>query len=75
LPVLGGFRRQLRKPAQQLFIFSLWQQDQRHSRTLGIQYLVIDSANQLVARIKDAVRMMHALKLRVALLFTGTFTG
>lgn len=43
--------------------------------TLGIQYLVIDSANQLEARIKGAVRMMHALKLRVALLFTGTFTG
>ena len=42
--------------------------------TLGIQYLIIDSANQLEARIKDAVRMMHALKLPVALLFTGEFT-
>ena len=42
--------------------------------TLGIQYLMIDSANQLEARIKDAVRMMHALKLPVALLFTGEFT-
>lgn len=42
--------------------------------TLGIQYLIIDSAGQLEARIKDAVRMMHALKLPVALLFTGEFT-
>ena len=42
--------------------------------TLGIQYLIIDSANQVEARIKDAVRMMHALKLPVALLFTGEFT-
>jgi sulfopyruvate decarboxylase TPP-binding subunit len=42
--------------------------------TLGIQYLIVDSANQLEGRIKDAVRMMHALKLPVALLFTGEFT-
>ena len=42
--------------------------------TLGIPYLIIDSANQVEARIKDAVRMMHALKLPVALLFTGEFT-
>lgn len=42
--------------------------------TLGIQYLIVDCANQLQARIKDAVRMMHALKLPVALLFTGEFT-
>ena len=42
--------------------------------TLGIQYLIVDSANQLESRIKDAVRMMHALKLPVALLFTGEFT-
>jgi len=42
--------------------------------TLGIQYLIVDSASQLEARIKDAVRMMHALKLPVALLFTGEFT-
>jgi len=42
--------------------------------TLGIQYLIVDSANQLQARLKDAVRMMHALKLPVALLFTGEFT-
>jgi sulfopyruvate decarboxylase TPP-binding subunit len=42
--------------------------------TLGIQYLIVDSAHQLESRIKDAVRMMHALKLPVALLFTGEFT-
>jgi sulfopyruvate decarboxylase subunit alpha len=42
--------------------------------TLGIQYLIVDSASQLEVRIKDAVRMMHALKLPVALLFTGEFT-
>jgi len=42
--------------------------------TLGIQYRIVDSASQLEARIKDAVRMMHALKLPVALLFTGEFT-
>ena len=42
--------------------------------TLGIQYLIVDSAGKLEAQIKDAVRMMHALKLPVALLFTGEFT-
>ena len=42
--------------------------------TLGIQYLIVDSAGQVEAQIKDAVRMMHALKLPVALLFTGEFT-
>ena len=42
--------------------------------TLGIQYQIVDSASQLKGRIKDAVRMMHALKLPVALLFTGEFT-
>ena len=42
--------------------------------TLGIQYLIVDSAGQLEAQIKSAVRMMHALKLPVALLFTGEFT-
>ena len=42
--------------------------------TLGIHYLVVESADQLETRIKDAVRMMHALKLPVALLFTGEFT-
>ena len=42
--------------------------------TLGIQYQVIGSGDRLEARIKDATRMMHALKLPVALLFTGEFT-
>ena len=42
--------------------------------TLGIQYLTVVSANEVEARIKDAVRMMHALKLPVALLFTGEVT-
>ena len=42
--------------------------------TLGIQYLIIESADQFEAQIKDAVRMMNALKLPVALLFTGEFT-
>ena len=41
---------------------------------LGLQYLVVDSAARLEIQIKDAVRMMHALKLPVALLFTGEFT-
>ena len=42
--------------------------------TLGIEYLIVESADRLEAQIKDAVRMMHALKLPVALLFTGEFT-
>jgi sulfopyruvate decarboxylase subunit alpha len=42
--------------------------------TLGIQYLTVAAADELEPRIKDAVRMMHALKLPVALLFTGEFT-
>jgi sulfopyruvate decarboxylase subunit alpha len=42
--------------------------------TLGIQYLIVDSASGLEARIKDAVRMMHALKLPVALQIKGEFT-
>jgi sulfopyruvate decarboxylase TPP-binding subunit len=41
---------------------------------LGIQYQVIESGSDIEARMKDAVRMMHALKLPVALLFTGEFT-
>jgi sulfopyruvate decarboxylase TPP-binding subunit len=42
--------------------------------TLGIQYMIIDSSERLERRIKDAVRMMNALKLPVALLLTGEFT-
>jgi sulfopyruvate decarboxylase TPP-binding subunit len=43
-------------------------------RTIGIEHVVIDSGDHLEARIKDAARMMNALKLPVALLFTGQFT-
>jgi sulfopyruvate decarboxylase TPP-binding subunit len=43
-------------------------------KTIGIEHVVIDSGDQLEARIKDAARMMNALKLPVALLFTGEFT-
>jgi sulfopyruvate decarboxylase subunit alpha len=43
-------------------------------KTLGIEYVVVESGDHLEARIKDAVRMMNALKLPVALLFTGEFT-
>jgi len=42
--------------------------------TLGIQYRILDSDEDLDARVQDAVRMMHALKQPVALLFTGEFT-
>jgi sulfopyruvate decarboxylase TPP-binding subunit len=41
---------------------------------LGIQYLIVDGAERLETQIKDAVRMMNALKQPVALLFTGAFT-
>ena len=42
--------------------------------TLGIQYSILESGERLEAQIQDAVRMMHALKQPVALLFTGEFT-
>jgi phosphonopyruvate decarboxylase len=42
--------------------------------TLGIEAVVVDSEEGLESRIQSAVRMMHALKLPVALLFTGKFT-
>ena len=42
--------------------------------SMDIQYTVIEDGTDLDAKIKDAVRMMHALKLPVALLFTGEFT-
>jgi len=41
---------------------------------LGIQYSIVESGERLEAQIQDAVRMMHALKQPVALLFTGEFT-
>jgi sulfopyruvate decarboxylase subunit alpha len=43
-------------------------------KTIGIEHVVIDSGDHLEARIKDGTRMMNALKLPVALLFTGEFT-
>jgi sulfopyruvate decarboxylase TPP-binding subunit len=42
--------------------------------TLGIQYVVLKSADRLEIQIENATRMTHALKLPVALLFTGEFT-
>jgi hypothetical protein len=41
---------------------------------LDVQYQVIRSAEGLERKIKDAVRMMNALKQPVALLFTEEFT-
>ena len=41
---------------------------------LGVQYQVISNGDGLAHKIKDAVRMMNALKQPVALLFTGDFT-
>lgn len=43
-------------------------------KTLGIQYEILTSGKDLGTKIKDAVRMMNALKLPVALLLTGDFT-
>ncbi|HEY7168680.1 MAG TPA: hypothetical protein VIB79_29250 [Candidatus Binatia bacterium] len=43
-------------------------------KAFGIQYAVVEDGTDLETKIKDAVRMMHALKLPVALLFTGEFT-
>jgi len=42
---------------------------------LGIEYQILTDGENLETRIKDAVRMMHALKLPVVLLFTGEFTS
>jgi sulfopyruvate decarboxylase subunit alpha len=41
---------------------------------LDVQYQVIRSGNGLERKIKDAVRMMNALKQPIALLFTEEFT-
>jgi sulfopyruvate decarboxylase subunit alpha len=43
-------------------------------KTIGIEYVVVKSGDLLHAQMRNAVRMMHALKLPVALLFTGEFT-
>ena len=42
--------------------------------SLGIQYQTLTSGENLETKIKDAVRMMNAVKQPVALLFTGEFT-
>ena len=42
--------------------------------SLDIQYLVLENGDNLETQIKGAVRMMHAIKQPVALLFTGEFT-
>lgn len=42
--------------------------------TLGIEYQIVQDGREIEAKIKDAVRMMNALKLPVAVLFTGEFT-
>lgn len=41
---------------------------------LDVQYQVIRNGDGLERKVKDAVRMMNALKRPVALLFTGDFT-
>lgn len=41
---------------------------------LDVQYQVINNGERLERKIKDASRMMHALKQPVALLFTEDFT-
>jgi hypothetical protein len=43
-------------------------------RAIDIPFQVLESGGQLERHIEDAVREMHALKLPVALLFTGEFT-
>lgn len=42
--------------------------------SLEIQHRVLENGDNLETKIKDAVRMMNAIKLPVALLFTGEFT-
>jgi len=42
--------------------------------SLGMQYVTLTGGDDLETKIKDAVRMMNALKQPVALLFTGEFT-
>jgi sulfopyruvate decarboxylase TPP-binding subunit len=44
-------------------------------QSLHIEYEVFQSADSLEDKIKGAVKMMHAIKQPVALLFTGEFTA
>jgi sulfopyruvate decarboxylase TPP-binding subunit len=46
----------------------------RQLEALDIEYLQVENGERLEMKVKDAVRMMNALKLPVALLFTGEFT-
>ena len=51
--------------------------DQRNNSVYavsGIPFQIIQSGERLEAAIEDAVRHLHALKLPVALVFTGDFT-
>ena len=41
---------------------------------LKVQFQVLEHGDRLESNIQDAVRQMHALKLPVALLFSGDFT-
>ena len=41
---------------------------------LGIEYMVVESADRLATKIKDAVRGMNALRSPTALLFAGEFS-
>jgi sulfopyruvate decarboxylase TPP-binding subunit len=43
-------------------------------KSLEIQYEVLENGDSLETRIKGCVKMMHATKQPVALLFTGEFT-
>lgn len=44
-------------------------------KALNIEYQLISGPQDAGAKIKESVRMMHALKQPVALLFTGDFTA
>lgn len=43
-------------------------------QSLEIQHVVLEKGDSLEEKIKGAVKMMHAIKQPVALLFTGEFT-
>lgn len=43
-------------------------------KSLDIQYEIFENGDSLETRIKGCVKMMHAIKQPVALLFTGEFT-
>jgi sulfopyruvate decarboxylase TPP-binding subunit len=46
----------------------------RQLESLDIEYMQVENGAGVENKVKDAVRMMHSLKLPVALLFTGEFT-